>query len=253
MSSHRFSRLAQFIGEEGLTRLTASHVAIVGLGAVGSYALEGLARSGVGRLRLVDFDEVRESNFNRQLLAVEGSLGRPKVEVAAERVLAINPDCQVEPLRLFVNAESLPAVLAGPPDLVLDCIDSFRPKVELLSGALEAGVPVASSMGAALRTDPARAQTGPLSATRVCPLARRLRAELRKRGLPTDLPCVWSDEPVDNSLVREPETDEAASEYQRGRPRRVLGSLPTLTGLFGLTLANLALELLLGDLWPGRH
>ena len=253
MSAERLSRLAQFIGEEGLARLTASHVVVVGLGAVGSYALEGLARSGVGRLRLVDFDEVRESNFNRQLLATEASLGLPKVEAATERVASINPDCLVEPLRLFVHAETLPAVLAGPPDLVLDCIDSFRPKVELLSGALEAGVPVASSMGAALRTDPARVHTGPLSTTRVCPLARRLRSELKKRSLPTDLPCVWSDEPVDNSLVREPEAAEAAGEYQRGRPRRALGSLPTLTGLFGLTLANLALELLLGDLWPGRR
>ncbi len=114
MSSHRFSRLAQLIGEEGLARLTASHVAIVGLGAVGSYALEGLARSGVGRLRLVDFDEVRESNFNRQLLATEASLGLPKVEAATERVLSINPDCQVEPLKLFVHAESLPAVFGQP-------------------------------------------------------------------------------------------------------------------------------------------
>ncbi len=251
MPSERFLRLEQMIGPAGLRRLQAAHVAVVGLGAVGSYATEALARSGVGALRLVDHDVIRPSNTNRQLYALESTLGLSKVEVAAQRVRDINPQCRVEPLGLFAHVDTLPTVLAGPPDLVIDAIDACTPKLELLAAALRGGVRTVSSMGAALRTDPRCVRTGWLGDVSGCPLARRVRKGLRNRGLTTDILCVYSDEPLVEHAVLPPEEAEADSgEYARGRPRRVLGSLPTMTAIFGLTVANVALRLLLGELFP---
>jgi tRNA threonylcarbamoyladenosine dehydratase len=237
------------IGDAGLARLQRSRVTLVGLGAVGSYATEALARAGVGALRLVDFDVVRPGNLNRQLFALHSTVGRPKAEVARERVLAINPACEVEALPLFAHTDTLPAILAGPPDLLIDAVDAVNPKVELLAAALTGGIPVISSMGAALRTDPTQVRTGPLSGVQGCPLARRVRTGLRRRGLPLELPCVYSTEPVVPGFTLPPEAGEPHAPG-RGRERRVLGSLPTLTGIFGLTAATLALRLLLGDLFP---
>ncbi|NSW55336.1 MAG: tRNA threonylcarbamoyladenosine dehydratase [Armatimonadetes bacterium] len=241
------------VGDEGLARLHSAFVAVVGLGAVGSYATEALARAGIGRLRLVDFDVIRPSNINRQLLALESTIGQPKAEAARERVLDINPSCQVEAFKIFVHGDTLGQVLAGPPDLVIDAIDSMRPKVELLAGCIQRGVPVISSMGAALRTDPTRIRCGPLSATQCCPLARRVRKALRARGLDAGISCIYSDEPADTRFVVPPEEsgEPWCDEFARGRPRRALGSLPTLTGIFGLFAANEALRILLGDLFPG--
>jgi len=244
--SERFRRIEMMIGAEGLARLQAARVTVVGLGAVGSYATEALARAGVGHLRLIDHDLVRESNINRQLYALTSTLGWPKVEVAAERVRDINPDCEVEPLRLFVHVETLDEALSGPPDLVIDAIDSYAPKLELLSAALTRGVPLISSMGAALRTDPSRIKVGLLAETEVCPLARRLRKGLRQRGLEPTMPCVYSDEPADAAKVFAPE-ELGEGELDRGRQRRALGSLPTLTGIFGLTVANEAIRQLVGE------
>jgi tRNA A37 threonylcarbamoyladenosine dehydratase len=219
---------------------------------VGGYATEALARAGVGALRLVDFDIVRPGNLNRQLTALHSTLGRPKAQVARERVLAINPDCTVEALQLFADADTLPTILAGAPDLLIDAVDALSPKIELLAGALSAGLPVISSMGAALRTDPTQVRTGPLSGVQGCPLARLVRKGLRRRGLPVELPCVYSTEPVAAGFTLPPEADEPHA-IERGRPRRVLGSLPTLTGIFGLVAANLALRMLLGDLFPSHR
>jgi tRNA A37 threonylcarbamoyladenosine dehydratase len=240
------------VGAEGLQRLHSAHVAVVGLGAVGSYATEALARAGVGRLRLVDFDVVHPSNINRQLYALESTLDRPKTEVAEARVRDINPACEVEALRVFVHSDTLGQVLAGPPDIVIDAIDSLGPKLELIATAITQGVPVISSMGAACRTDPTRVRTGLLTEVTMCPLARRVRKGLRRRELATDVPCVFSDEPVSPRFLAPPVADAAVADEQleRGRKRRVLGSLPTLTGIFGLTVANLALEILLGELFP---
>ncbi len=240
------------IGAEGLRRLRSAHVAVVGLGAVGGYAVEALARAGVGRLRLVDSDVLRPSNLNRQLHALESTLGVPKVEAARRRIEDINPACGVEPLRLFVHVDTMDQVLAGPPDLILDAIDSYTPKLELLSAVLQRGLTAISSMGAASRTDPALVRTGLLSDVAGCPLARALRKGLRRRGLSTDVPCVYSEEPASPRFVGGMEEAEESDEapHRRGRRRRILGSLPTLTGIFGLTAANLALRLLLGDLFP---
>jgi tRNA A37 threonylcarbamoyladenosine dehydratase len=247
MVDDRFSRIRQMIGEDGFKRLRDARVAVIGLGAVGSYATEALARAGVGYLRLVDFDCVRPSNINRQLFALDSTVGLPKTEAARQRVIDINPECRVETMDLFIDAETASTALAAPLDLVIDAIDSFGPKVELLCRALGHRVGLISAMGAALRTDPSQVKVGPLDKVHHCPLAKRVRKELRRRGFRLDLCCVYSTEAVGDlrrsaiSFDR-PDDDETV---RRGRKRSVLGSLPTLTGIFGLVAANTAIKWLL--------
>jgi tRNA A37 threonylcarbamoyladenosine dehydratase len=247
MTDPRFSRIEKMIGTAGLHKLGASFVTVVGLGAVGSYAVEGLARAGVGHIRLVDFDEIRPSNINRQLYALESTVGLAKTDVAIARVRDINPKCKVEALKCFFDDTTADSVLAGPPDLVIDAIDSVAPKTQLLAELIKRDIAVISSMGAALRTDPALVRTGPLSEVKNCPLARLIRKRLRKRGLSVEFSCVYSTEPTDDLPGGGiSETSDATEEtLRRGRTRRTLGSLPTLTGIFGLTAANLAIRMLL--------
>jgi tRNA A37 threonylcarbamoyladenosine dehydratase len=234
------------IGPDKMERLSRSFVCVVGLGAVGSYATEALARSFVGRLRLVDCDEIRPTNFNRQLYALGSTLGQPKAQVAVQRVRDINPDCLTEALPLFAHEDTLDRILDGPPTLVLDTIDSVNPKVALLSACQQRGIPVLSCMGAALRRDPTKIRVGLLEHTHGCPLARQMRKRLRRRHVDLNIPCVYSQESVGNlpATAIAPE-DPSEDSLKRGRPRRPLGSLPTLTGIFGLTLAHRALEILL--------
>ncbi|MFA6093413.1 MAG: tRNA threonylcarbamoyladenosine dehydratase [Elusimicrobiota bacterium] len=249
----RLSRVRLLLGEEGLSKVRSAFVTVVGLGAVGSYAAEALSRAGVGRLRLVDFDEIRPSNINRQIYALGSTVGRKKCEVARERVLDIQPGCRVEALPLFADAETMDAILEGPPDLVIDAIDSLGPKVELLCALRSRGIPGLSSMGAALRTDPVYIRTAPLAETRCCPLAARIRREFkrRKEEFPSQVLCVYSEEPV---LGRKScaSLEQALKEesLERGRKRPAFGSLPTLTGIFGLTLANEAIRRLIGGKFP---
>jgi tRNA A37 threonylcarbamoyladenosine dehydratase len=231
-------------GREAMKKLRDARVTIVGLGAVGSYATEALARAGVGHLRLVDFDEVRESNINRQLFALGSTLGRPKVDVARERVLDINPSCEVETLRLFVDGESAGSILAPPADVVIDAIDSVASKIELLAAAAGASVFTISSMGAATRTDPGAIRVADIAETDMCPLARHVRKRLKKRGVEKGILCVYSVEPAhEKDAVGEPEEET----HPRGRPRRPLGSFSCLTGIFGLTVAREAIMRLIGQ------
>lgn len=232
----RFARTRLLLGDEAMARLAAARVAVVGLGAVGSYAVEGLARAGIGHLRLVDFDLVRPININRQLFALDSTVGQPKVEVARRRVLDINPDCAVEALCLFVSSETIADVLRPPLDFLIDAVDSLGPKVTLLAGAVRAGIPVISCMGAASRTDPLAIRIGDLSETEHCPLARWVRKRLRRLGITTGIPCVYSLEPP--APVTAPPEPVDKEVHPRGRPRRPLGSLSCVTAVFGLTAAN---------------
>jgi tRNA A37 threonylcarbamoyladenosine dehydratase len=242
MTEDRFRRIELMLGPERFRRLQESRVTVVGLGAVGSYAVEGLARAGIGSLRLVDFDVIAPSNINRQLYALESTVGRPKCEVARERVLDINPSCAVEAIRGFVDAESV-EVLIGRPDLVIDAIDSLNPKTELVAAVRRMDIPLISCLGAALRTDPTCVRIAPLEEVRGCPLGRKLRKRLQRRGVSLDFPCVFSEEPLPEPLpIESPSGSE--TELERGRARNVLGSLPTLTGIFGLVAANLAIRIL---------
>lgn len=237
----RFLRTIKLLGEEKFLRLQKSRVTIVGLGAVGGHAMESLARAGIGHLRLVDFDNIQPTNINRQILALSTTLGRPKVEAARERILAINPDCTVEALEMFAAEETMKQVLSPRPDLLIDAIDSLNPKIQVLTAAHSAAVPIISSMGAALRTDPTKIRYGDIYDTSNCPLARLVRKRLRRRNIGRGISCVYSTEKVDFEYqLAEPE-ENAPAHAERGRQRNVLGSLPTLTGIFGLYIANQAI------------
>lgn len=237
---NRFVRTELLLGAEGLARLRNARVRVAGLGAVGSYAVEGLAHAGIGHLRLVDFDIVQPSNINRQLYALESTVGRPKVEVAAERVLDINPGCEVDVRRAFIDGDTAPDLLAGGFEAVIDAIDSLGPKVALLRAAHRAGLWTVSCMGAATRTDPLSIRIGDIASTERCPLARFVRKRLRRDGIASGIRCVYSLEPARAPAPHDADTDPAAPgfEHRRGRKRRPLGSLSTRTGMFGLTAAT---------------
>lgn len=251
MSDARFGRTELLLGSEAMERLAGSHAVVVGLGAVGSYAVEGLARGGVGHLTLVDFDVICESNINRQLYALESTLGRSKASVAAERVRDINPRCVVETLEVFADESTLNRILAGPPDLVVDAIDTLSAKAVLIRETVRRGIPVVSSMGAALRLGPTSVRAGPLARTEACPLARRLRRMLRDEIDTDRVLCVYSVESVRKGLAGESDATENTNAAPGSEhPRRTLPSLPTVTGIFGLTAASEGLRLLLGGRWP---
>jgi tRNA A37 threonylcarbamoyladenosine dehydratase len=233
-----FGRTELLIGAAGLQRLEGARIALFGLGGVGSFAAEALARSGVGYLRLVDFDRVGPSNFNRQLYALHSTLGQPKVDVACARLRDINPDLTLDPRDAFFHADTADDLLAAPLDFVIDAIDSLGPKCELLAQAVERGIPVISAMGAAARTDPGALSVGSLWATDGCPLARKVRHTLRKRGITVDIPVVSSTEPPRATFAPEELGEQAESYFARGRQRRVLPSMGMLPGIVGLMVAN---------------
>jgi len=235
---HRFTRTKRLLGERSFAHLSTAHVAVIGLGAVGSYTVEGLARAGIGRLTLVDFDDIQLSNINRQLYALDSTINQPKTMVARNRVLDINPRCHVEALKLFADQHSIVEVLRENPDIIIDAIDSLNPKTQVLTASVRHGVTTLSSMGAALRTDPSLIKVDDISRTKNCPLARRVRKRLRSNNIEKGITCVYSTENVSYEY-QAPEPREAILPHtDRGRERRTLGSLPTLTGIFGLLLAN---------------
>lgn len=239
----RFARTMQLIGSEGVDRLQRSCVAVFGIGAVGSYAVEALARAGVGRLELFDHDIVSESNINRQLLAMYSTLGRYKAIVAKERVLDINPTCQVHSHVVFVNGDNLGEVLRPEFNVLVDAIDGVNAKVNLIVAARNAHLPVVSSMGAAAKMDPSQIMVGDLAETKVCPLAQIIRKRLRRRGITHGVRCVFSTEQAQNA--NPPIVEETPEQGPGGRPREPLGSISYITGMFGLFVAGEVIRLLL--------
>jgi tRNA A37 threonylcarbamoyladenosine dehydratase len=242
----RFLRIRLLIGDERVERLKNSRVTVVGLGAVGSYATEALARAGVGHLRLVDFDNVSATNINRQLYALGSTIGQPKAAVAAARIRDINSACVVEPMQIFAAAETFNALFDNKPDLVIDAIDSLNPKVQLISYLHKNRIPFISAMGAASRVDASCIRYGDLFGATHCPLARLVRKRLRRNGILTGVACVYSDEPLQKTVMAP--LDAAEQAIERGRKRRPIGSLSTMTGMFGLRVAHHALEHLCGGL-----
>lgn len=247
-----FARLEQLLGKAAVDRFKSSRVAVFGLGAVGSFVVEALARSGIGYLRLVDFDRVDASNINRQIYALHSTLGQEKAALARARVLDINPDCEVDLRTSFVNADSLSQFLSPDLDMVVDAIDGLNAKVSLILGAKQMGLNLISSMGAAGRTDVSMIRTGDLFETEVCPLARMVRRRLRRRGLSCGVPCVYSIEPP---LNKEPFEDkdtvdpleQGDVDGGQGRPRSPIGSAAWVPGCFGLTIAGLAAKTLAAE------
>ena len=239
-----FERLELLLGPEALPRLARARVVIAGLGAVGAAAAESLARSAVGRFVLVDFDELRASNLNRHPFAFHSTLGRPKAETAARFLRDINPEAEVIPLPVFLDAKTAPRIFADYPcDVLIDAIDSLNPKTELLLAAQQAQVPfILTCLGAARRLDPARFTAADLADSHTCPLARFLRKRLRQRGVTAGIRCIFSPEvPVEPAEPVAP----AADFYVRGRLRPPLGSLHAVTAAAGLRAARETLRFLL--------
>lgn len=245
-----FARTEQLLGTEACERLASARVAVFGLGGVGAFACEALARAGVGHLRVVDHDCVHPTNLNRQLLALRSTLGRPKVEVAAERLRDINPECDVDARRAFINGDSVAELLEPPLDVLVDAIDSVNAKAGLIQAAVERGLPIVSSMGAGGRRDGGRILAGDLSETCVCPLAAMIRKRLRRRGITTGVRCVYSVEPCLNTLPHDARDEDAQD--GPGRKRTPLGTVSYLPGLFGLRVAEEVLRVLLEDA-PGAQ
>ena len=196
MTETRFSRTERVYGVETVEKLKDKHVAVFGLGGVGGYAAEALARSGIGSLDLVDHDRISLSNMNRQILALESTLGKYKADVARERILDINPGCRATVHRLFFLPETAAGWDFGCFDYIVDAIDNVTAKLCLITCAREAGVPIISAMGTGNKKRPDMLRVSDLYETSVCPLARIMRKECRKRGI-DHLKVVWSpEEPV---------------------------------------------------------
>ena len=189
------SRLELMLGEEAVQRLKNAHVAVFGVGGVGGYVVEALSRSGVGALTLVDDDTVNLTNLNRQIIALRSTLGQYKVEAAAARILDINPDCAVTAKQAFFLPENADAFDFAQYDYVVDAIDTVSGKIELAVRCRAAGVPLISCMGAGNKLDPTAFEVTDISKTSVCPLARVMRRELKKRGI-EHLKVVYSREPA---------------------------------------------------------
>lgn len=239
----QFSRTKQLLGDDAMQKIQSAKVAVFGLGAVGSFAVEALARTGVGQLCLIDFDKVDASNINRQLFALNSTIGREKALLAQDRVKDINPACRVTIHNAFINADSLPDLLEPDMDVVVDAIDGLNSKVNLLVAAKQMGLHVVSSMGAGGRTDPSQIRTGDISETQVCPLARVVRRRLRRRGVQEGIRTVYSIEPP---LNKQPYNEEDAVDAleDHGRSRPPIGTITWVPGIFGLNLACEAVHFL---------
>lgn len=222
-----FSRTRMLLGDEAMARLSLSRVAVFGLGGVGGHVVEALARSGVGALDLIDSDRVALSNLNRQIIATRDTLGMLKVDAAKARVLAINPDCIVRTYPVFFLPETADQFDFTQYDYVVDAIDTVAGKLQLILAARAAGVPVISSMGAGNKLDPTAFRVADISETSVCPLARTMRRELRKRGV-EHVKVVYSTEPA---------LSPAPADEPTGR-RATPGSTAFVPAVAGLILAG---------------
>jgi tRNA threonylcarbamoyladenosine dehydratase len=240
----QFSRTEILIGTDGVAALAGKHVFVAGLGGVGSWCSEALARAGIGRLTLVDHDQVATSNINRQLPALLSTVGHAKTEIVAARVADINPACIVDAQRIFLTPDNIDSIVPADCDYVIDAIDSLTSKAALVGKSLQRGLRVASSMGAGNRLDPSRIKIADLSKTEMCPLAREMRKLLaRHYAIRKGVLTVFSDEPG-----RPPLPPQAVD--GPGRPRAVNGTISYMPPLFGLMLAGAVIQRLLEDSAP---
>lgn len=226
----RFKRTEMLLGSEAMERLHDARVAVFGVGGVGGYVAEALARSGVGKIDLIDSDTVAESNINRQIIALSGTVGRPKVEVMRERILEINPEAEVKVFSCFFLPENKDMFDFAEYAYIADAVDTVAAKIELVIQAKAHEVPVISCMGAGNKMNPAAFEVEDIYKTSVCPLAKVMRRELKKRGI-KDLKVVYSkEEPW------KPQIEEAAPE---GSSRRTVpGSIVFVPSVAGLIMAG---------------
>lgn len=231
-------RTGMLLGEDGLAKLAAAHVVVVGTGGVGGYAAEMLVRAGTGRLTLIDEDEVGESNINRQLPALHSTVGRPKVEVLRERLLDINPELDIRAERTYITEDLLlsdAALSLIPPtaDFVVDAIDTLSPKIALIQYCLKNALPLVSCMGSGAKTDATAVRIADISKTYQCPLAHMLRKRLHKLGIHEGFLAVFSAEP--------PRRDSLTLEESRNKKSQV-GTISYMPAVFGCVCAQAAIE-----------
>lgn len=228
MIPERLERTALLLGEEGIERLSNANICVFGIGGVGGYVCEALARSGVGHFLLVDNDEVSVSNLNRQIIARVSTVGRPKVEVMKERILDINPEADIKTSQAFYLPDNRNDFDFSKFDYIVDCIDTVSAKIDLVLAAQECNVPIIASMGTGNKLDPTRLEVADIYRTSVCPLARVMRTELKKRGV-KKLKVVYSkEEPIKVSAPLE----------EGGKRRSIPGSTAFVPGAAGLIIAS---------------
>ena len=222
-------RTALLLGPEGIERLAAAHVLVVGLGGVGACAAEMLARAGVGRMTIVDPDTVSESNINRQLPALRPTVGRPKAEVVAARLKDINPELQLTVVQEFLTEEKIASVLQPGFSYVVDAIDTLSPKIALIQWCLKNSQPLVSSMGSGAKTDVTKVRIADISKTNMCPLAYMLRKRLRRYGISEGFLAVYSEErPVEGAMVREESRNKRSN----------VGTVSYMPAVFGCACAQ---------------
>lgn len=227
--SHEFSRAELLIGKDGLNKLAQSHVAVFGIGGVGSHAVESLVRSGVGRLTLFDSDVVSITNLNRQIHALQTTVGMYKVDIMRDRVLAIHPACEVTVHRIFCTHENIQTLIPIDCDFIIDAIDTVSSKIAIAMAAHTSNIPLISCMGTGNKFDPTRFEVDDLYNTSICPLCKVMRRELKRRGL-SSLKVVYSKETPKQPFP----SDEPAPPGRRSIP----GSLSFVPSVAGMILAG---------------
>ncbi len=223
----QFERTGLLLGKEAVEKLQEKRVAVFGVGGVGGFATEALVRSGIGKIDIIDKDVVSETNLNRQLIATTKTIGQPKVLVMKERIQDINPDCKVYAHECFYLPDTANQFAFEEYDYIIDAVDTVTAKLELVMRAKEAGVPIISSMGAGNKLDPTRFEVADISKTSVCPLAKVMRRELRKRGV-THLKVVYSKE----------EPLKPKEKISDGSKRVLPGSVAFVPSVAGLIIAG---------------
>lgn len=234
-------RTALLLGEDKMRRLSAAHVLVVGVGGVGAYAAEMLCRAGVGEMTIVDADTVQPSNINRQLPATHSTIGRPKVEVLAERFRDINPDIRLHALPMYLKEEEVASLLDGTLncqlpivdcqfDVIVDAIDTIAPKCALIAETMRRGIPIVSSMGAGAKSDITQIRFADLWETYHCGLAKAVRTRLKKAGIRRSLPVVFSTEQADRRAV-------ITVDDERNK-KSTAGTISYMPAVFGCYLAE---------------
>ena len=233
-------RTELLLGEEKLARLRSANVLVVGVGGVGAYAAEMIVRAGVGRMTIADADKVSETNINRQLVALHSTVGREKCEVLAERLRDINPDLELKMVNRFIKDSETDALLDSEKfDYVVDAIDTLSPKLALIKGALDRGIPLVSSMGAGAKTDPTLMEIKDIAKTHHCPLAHMLRKRLHKVGIKRGFRAVFSPEPVrEGAMILCEEQNKKSN----------VGTISYIPALFGIGCASVVIRDLIGEM-----
>lgn len=253
---HRFSRTELLIGDIGLAKLNTAKVAVIGLGGVGSYTVEALARSGVGWLILVDFDDICITNTNRQIHALEGNYGRSKIAVMEERVKAINPEAVVVSWKEFLTPENIETIMHGRISYVVDAIDTVWSKVALITYCKENDIPIISALGTGNKFDPFAFKIDDISRTHTCPLAKSVRKTLREKGIENGVKVLYSSEnpiePKSDVLTYHggcicPQREDEDGSWNCTKQRKIPGSMSYLPPIAGLMIAGEVIQDLLKE------